>query len=176
MWLRILTMLVSLSLAACQSAPDRSVPTANKIDLPRFMGDWYVLASIPTYLERDAFNAVESYRLNPDGSIATTFTFNKGSIEGPRKQLTPTGLVKDTVTNAEWRMRFYWVVRAEYLINWVNEDYTQTIIARNKRDYVWIMARTPRIPEAEYEALVNRVHRLGYDALKLRRVPHQVAR
>jgi apolipoprotein D and lipocalin family protein len=56
------------------------IKTVDEVDINRFMGDWYVLAHIPSYVEKNAFNAVESYKLNEDGSIATTFTFNEGSL------------------------------------------------------------------------------------------------
>ncbi|HME70641.1 MAG TPA: lipocalin family protein [Myxococcota bacterium] len=42
------------------------------MDLRSFIGDWYVIAHIPAWLEKDAHKAVESYRLEADGSIATT--------------------------------------------------------------------------------------------------------
>ena len=142
------------------------------VELPRFMGDWYVLGSIPTFIEKQAYNAVESYWLDPDGTIATTFTFRKGAFDGPKKRYTPKGFVRDS-SNAVWGMQFVWPVKAEYLINYVNDDYTQTIIARSKRDYVWVMARSPRISDADYAALVTRVRDLGYDVSKLRRVPQE---
>ena len=56
------------------------------------MGDWYVIASIPTFIEKDAYNAMESYRLEEDGTVATIFGFNKGSSNGPLKEYTPAGL------------------------------------------------------------------------------------
>ena len=58
-------------LAACSST--RPIDTVQQVDLERFMGDWYVIASIPTFLERGAHNAVERYRLDDDGSIETVF-------------------------------------------------------------------------------------------------------
>ena len=54
------------------------IKTVGEVDINRFMGDWYVLAHIPSYVEKNAFNAIESYKLNEDSSIATTFTFNEG--------------------------------------------------------------------------------------------------
>ena len=48
--------------------------TVDFVDLPRFMGDWYVVANIPTRLEKGAHNPIESYRLDTDGTIATTFS------------------------------------------------------------------------------------------------------
>lgn len=161
-----------LTLGACQSAHPPIV-TAPRVDLERFMGDWYVIASIPTFLERDIYNAVESYRLDSDGSIDTTFTFNKGASDGPAKKYTPRGFVRDTDTNAVWGMQFIWPVKADYRIVYVSDEYEQTIIGREARDYVWIMARTPEIADSDYQALLAMVEREGYDTGKLRRVPQR---
>ena len=68
-------------------------------------------------------------------------------------------------------MQFVWPVKSEYLITWLSEDYSQTVVARNKRDYVWIMARTPQIPEADYARMVEHIAASGYDTSKLVKVP-----
>lgn len=164
------TMLATtLLLAACQSpAP---MPTVDRVDLPRFMGDWYVIANIPTWIEQGAHNAVESYALNPDGSIATTFTFNKDRLDGPQKRFTPRGFVLNKQTNAIWGMRFVWPIKADYRIIYLNDAYTQTVIGRQARDYLWIMARTPTLPDADYQALVTVVSEAGYDVSRLHKVP-----
>ena len=166
-------MLGSL-LSACQSTPARApIAPVPQVDLNRYMGQWYVIAHIPAFIEKGAFNAVESYQLTPDGEIATTFTFRQGSFAGPEKTYHPTGFVRDTASNAVWDMQFVWPVKAEYLVAAVNKDYTQTIVARSKRDYVWIMARTPQISDKDYEALFQQVRSYGYDMTRLRRVPQQ---
>jgi apolipoprotein D and lipocalin family protein len=158
-------------LAACSSTP--SIPTAERVDLERFMGDWYVIANIPTAPEKGAHNAVESYRLDPDGSIPTTFTFREGAFDGPEKVMRPRGFVRDRESNAVWGMQFIWPIRAEYLIAHVDEDYTETIIARSRLDYVWIMARTPEIPAADFARLRQKVADLGYDVEQLQTVPQR---
>lgn len=147
--------------------------TVSHVDLSRFSGTWYVIANIPTFIEKDAYNAVESYRLADDGTMETVFTFRKGGFDGPIKTYRPRGFVRDTTTNAEWGMQFLWPFRSEYLITYLADDYSWTVISRNKRDYVWIMARTPRISEAEYQELVALVAAQGYDTSKLQRVPQQ---
>lgn len=143
-----------------------------EVDLPRFMGDWYVIAAIPTWIEKDSYNAIESYRLDEDGTVATTFTFNDGSLDGPKKSYNPRGFVVPNTRNALWGMQFIWPFKGEFIIAWLDEDYSHTIIARNKRDYVWIMARSPRMDEAKYQELVNAVKNMGYDTKLIRRVPH----
>ena len=147
--------------------------TVAHVDLDRFMGDWYVLANIPTFIEKGAHNAVESYRLNDDGTIATTFTFNKNAFDGARKQYTPKGFVVDKRSNAVWGMRFVWPIKADYRIIYLNQDYTQTIIGRQARDFVWIMARTPSISPTDYAALLQIARDAGYDTAIIERVPQR---
>ena len=162
-----------LLMTGCATAPLPPLKTAERVDLPRFMGDWYVIAAIPTFIETEAYNAIESYRLDPDGTIATTFTFRKGGFDGPLKRYHPRGFVVDRVNNSTWGMRFVWPFKAEFLITHLDPDYTRTVIGRNKRDYVWIMARQPSLPEADYQALVAELAEQGYDTAKLRRVPQR---
>ena len=76
-------------------------------------------------------------------------------------------------SNALWGMQFVWPIKADYRIVYLDAGYTQTVIAREQRDYVWIMARTPVITEADYRRLLDRVAAQGYDINKVRRVPQQ---
>jgi apolipoprotein D and lipocalin family protein len=161
-------------LTGCAITPQRvTVPVVPSLDLQRFMGAWYVIGVIPTFLERDIYNAVESYELAPDGTVKTTFTFNKGGFDGPAKRMQPRGFVVEGSNQAVWGMQFVWPIKAEFVVSHVDADYTETIIARSARDYVWIMARTPTLPEARYKDLVAKVNAMGYDTRKLVKVPQQ---
>jgi len=147
--------------------------TVEYVDLERFMGDWYVIANIPTFLEKGAHNAVETYELNDDGSIQTTFTFLKDGFDGKQKEYNPKGFVRDSETNALWGMRFIWPIKADYRIVYLDDEYTQTIIARQKRDFIWIMARTPTISESDYDRMLALAESIGYDVSRIERVPQQ---
>jgi apolipoprotein D and lipocalin family protein len=170
-----LVLAALLSLAGCQSAPRTPLATVPRVDLERFMGDWYVIANIPTFIEEGAHNAVESYRLDADGTIATTFSFRADGFDGPEKRYTPRGYVLDRGSNAVWGMQFIWPVKADYRIVHLAPDYSQTVIARQARDYLWIMARTPSIPEADYARLVALAASLGYDTSRIQKVPQRWA-
>ena len=168
-----LAVLAALAaLAGCSSPPP--MPPVNNVDIKRFMGDWYVIAGIPTWPERQSYNAVESYALLPDGRIQTTFRYRHGGFDAKVKTMRPVGTVEPDTGNAIWGMQFIWPIQAEYLIAWLDEGYTQTIVARSKRDYVWYMARTPQVSEADYQQAVARIKAMGYDTGKLRRVPQSV--
>lgn len=149
------------------------MPTVDSVDVDRFMGDWYVIAHIPTWIERKAWSAVESYERRPDGSIQTTFTFSKGSFDGPLKRYRPVGFVHNEETGADWRMQFIWPFKSEYLIIHLADDYSTTVVARTRRDYAWIMARSPSLTGETYEPLAALLNDRGYDISKLRHVPHR---
>ena len=158
----------------CATIPEaESIRTERYVDLERFMGKWYVIASIPTPIEKKAYNAIETYELEEDGSIATTFSFRKGGFDGKQKTYRPRGFVRNTESNAEWGMQFIWPVKADYRIVYVDNDYSQTIIGRNKRDYVWIMARTPTISTDDYFRHVKLLREQGYDTSRLKMVPQR---
>jgi apolipoprotein D and lipocalin family protein len=163
----------SVLLAACQGAPRPALQTVAHVDLPRFMGAWYVIASIPTFIERGAHNAVESYELDQRGRVRTTFQFNAGSFNGPLRVHHPIGYVSPDGGGALWGMQFIWPFRADYRIVYLDPEYTQTVIGRERRDYVWIMARTPTIPDADYARLLELLRAQGYSLSRLQKVPQQ---
>ena len=166
-----LLVLTAMLLGAC--ATPAPIRTVDYVDLERFMGDWYVIANIPTFLEKGAHNAVESYRLDDDGTIATTFSFRDGGFDGELETYHPRGFVRDDGSNAVWGMQFIWPFRAEYRIVYLSPEYTQTIIGRSQRDYVWIMARTPAIPAADFDAMLSLLADEGYDVSRIQRVPQR---
>ena len=124
------------------------------------------------FIERDAHNAVETYRREPDGTIATAFEFRRGAFDGDAVEYRPRGFVGDE-SPAVWGMQFVWPIKAEYRIVYVAPDYSQTIVGRTKRDYVWLMARTPTLSPADYDRNVERIRALGYDVTQFQRVPQQ---
>lgn len=163
-------LILTAAAAAAEPPPMQTVP---QVDLPRFMGPWYVIANIPTFVEKGAHNAIERYALNPDGSIATTFTFRKDAFDGPQKEYHPTGFVVPGTGNARWGMQFIWPFKGDFRIIWLEPDYSITVIGREKRDYVWIMAREPQIPEAKFQEIMSFLKGVGYDINQVQRVPQR---
>jgi apolipoprotein D and lipocalin family protein len=177
---RVLLLLLVLPAGACTSGgppPLRGID--RPVELERFMGDWHVIGYIPIHVpplfsEKDAWNGVESYTLAQDGTIETTYTFRRGGFDGPEKRYTPRARVANPPLNSEWKMKFFWYLPAgDFLILHLDEDYRTTIIGVPDRRYVWIMARDPALPEAEYLALVGRAAAMGFDLDDLKRVPQR---
>lgn len=167
----IIVLMSFLSLMGCTSYPP--IKSEKYVDLERFMGDWYVIANIPTFIEEGAHNAIETYAKNKDGTIATTFSFNADSFDGELKKYHPKGFVTGDKSNAIWDMQFIWPFKADYRILHVDKKYQYTIVGRIKRDYVWVMARKPIIDAKEYNKLIRIIKDRDYDISKIERVPQQ---
>lgn len=169
----IALLLVVAGLGACSVMPPQDFPRMASVNVDRFMGGWFVIAHIPPGVVADSYNNIERYTRGEGNAIDTVFTYREGGFDGEAKRMEPTGFVLDEGNGAEWAMQFIWPIKMEYTISYVDPDYQTSIVARSKRDWVWIMARTPTIDETRYADLVQRVEALGYDADALRRVPQQ---
>jgi len=168
----VLMCVGSIVLTGCASTS--SPPVVDRVvDIERFMGDWYVIAGHFTFFERDAHNAVETYALNADGTIDTTFTFRRGGFDGPLKTFRPKGFVHDRSTNAEWRMQFVWPFKSAYLILYLDDEYEYTAVGVPNRKYLWIMSRTPSIPENRMQDILAHLASVDYDVTDLVYIPQQ---
>ena len=164
---------VCLLLGACSVMPPEQFPRMDSVNVDRYMGGWFVIAHIPPGVVSDSYNNIERYQRGEGNRINTVYTYRDGGFNGEAKRMEPTGFVLDEGDGAVWAMQFIWPIKMEYTIAYVDAAYETTIVARSKRDWVWIMARRPQIDEATYQGLVQRVEALGYDISQLRKVPQQ---
>ncbi|MFZ9921122.1 MAG: lipocalin family protein, partial [Terrimicrobiaceae bacterium] len=122
-------VLATLALAACSTAPKLPpLRTVDHVDLGRFMGDWYVIGTIPWIVEKNNVGTMDIYKLRPDGKIDITYAFHKKSLDAPRREMKAVARVVNTRTNAEWRVQFLWPFEAPFLVIDLSPDYRFTTI------------------------------------------------
>lgn len=167
------TLLLS-SLFSCAGTDLPKVKTADKVDIQRFMGKWYVIANIPTFIEKGAHNATETYTWNEkENRIDVDFEFNEDSFEGEKKSYPQKAFIHDQESKSECAIQIFWPLKFAYLIMDVAPDYSTTIIGVPDRDHVWIMARTPKISEETYQTLVQKIKDQHFEIKDLQKVPQQ---
>lgn len=148
--------------------------TVPKVDLNRFMGKWYVIASRPTSFEEGAYNAIEIYTYNQErDQIDIQFTFNKDSLTGPVKSIPQTGYIIDRENNSYWKVSPFWPLKFDYLIIDLESSYQWSVIGVPDQKYIWIMARTPTLPETTYNQILERVKGLGYNVSNLKKIENK---
>ncbi len=162
---------IAMLVPQCERRRAGDIRTASNVELERFAGDWFVIASIPTPIDRDACNARERYAIGKDGRIDATYRFRKGRADGRLWTIRRTGVVRNARSNAIWDIRLAGPIAADYRIVYVDENYSQAIIGRNRRDYAWILARDHEIGHRELFQHVRRLREQGYDSSRLRTVP-----
>lgn len=140
------------------------------VDLARYMGDWYVIANIPYFAERNKVATLDRYALRPDGRIDNIYVFRKG-FDQPQKQYNAIATPVPGTGNAHWKIQFIWPFKADYLVLEVDPDYQWALIGHPSRKYAWIFAREAAMEDANYQELVGRLGRYGYDPASLLRVP-----
>jgi apolipoprotein D and lipocalin family protein len=148
-----------------------SLPTPNNVVLEKFMGDWYVIKMTPLVVDKGASNAIESYKLSPDGkTILVKYKYvNK---KGKQSEANAKAWLRNPNNPAIWTISPFFPIRAQYKIGYVSDNYDVCIVARDKRDLVWIMARTPKPSNEIISNMVNKVKEMGYDISVLYDVPH----
>ncbi|MBN2461627.1 MAG: lipocalin family protein [Candidatus Cloacimonetes bacterium] len=145
--------------------------TVEFVDLDRFMGEWYVIALIPNFIERSAVNGIESYKRISENEISINYTFSQNELGKDVKRLTAKAYIFNPETNAEWRVRFFWPVKFPYLVINLAEDYSYTVIGVPNRKYVWIMARKARMEESTYQEILAGLKVIGYDISRIVKMP-----
>lgn len=136
------------------------------------MGSWYVLANIPTFVEKSCYNAIENYKLEPNGDIDITFTCNKERLTGKLKEYRFKGIIQNKETNAEWKVQLIWPLRLPYLVIDLAEDYSYTVIGYPSRNYLWIMAREKNLSDTQWKTIYQNLESQHYDTSKILRVEH----
>jgi apolipoprotein D and lipocalin family protein len=147
----------------------------DRIELQRFMGDWWVIANIPNALEKGCHNSLETYRMRPDGDIDNDFQCHVGSFDGKLKKMTGKAWVHNTTTNAEWRIRFFWPITFDYVVTDLTPDYENVVVAHPSRDYVWIMSRKKTMDGRVYDQFLQSLKTQGYDTTKIIKIPQRSA-
>lgn len=168
-------LLVAASgLAAGCSSMNPPLKTVAYVELSRYMGDWYVIANIPYFAEKNCFDSVESYALRPDGDIDNWFTCRNKSFDAPMKRKASALItVKDKQSNALWSVRFFKVISVKYLILDLDPNYQWAVVGHPSRRYGWIFARGKTLPEATYQGILRRLGDQGYDISKFSNVPQR---
>jgi len=159
------TMLLVLA-AACASAPSKPLETVAKVDLSRYVGMWYEIASFPTWFQKGCVGSTAFYSLREDGDINVLNRCRK-EPGGALDSASGTAWVVDAATNAKLKVRFFWPFSGDYWIIDLGPDYEYAVVGHPSRDYLWVLSRTPQMDDAEYGRILERVRQKGYDVSRL---------
>ena len=144
-------------------------PVVPKVDLPRYMGTWHEIARFPNTFQKGCTCTTATYKLRPDGKV--TVINRCGTANGKGKESRGWAKVADPATGAKLKVTFFWPFFGDYWILDLDPEYRRVLVGTPNRKYLWILAREPRMAEAEYLALVAKAAALGFPVERLEKTP-----
>jgi apolipoprotein D and lipocalin family protein len=155
---------------ACGGEKTPSLQVVSSVDLGRYMGTWYEIARYPNRFQRDcAGDVMATYELREDGKVRVVNACREA--DGEAKTSEGTARVVDPKTNARLKVTFFWPFSGDYWIINLGPNYEYAVVGEPSREYLWILSRTPRMDDATYGVLLERIAKQGYDTSKLVRTP-----
>jgi len=160
-----------LLMSACAGAAKDYCPpgVVDFVDLKRYLGRWYEIASYPAWFQKGCTGSMAEYTLLPDGKIQVINSCRENSLDGKLKQAKGKAEVVDTTTNAKLKVWFFWPFKGNYWIIDLDPDYRWAVVGEPKRKYLWILSRTPTMDQAVFQDILARLPQKGYDPARLKK-------
>jgi apolipoprotein D and lipocalin family protein len=141
--------------------------TVAQVDLSRYLGTWYEIASFPQRFQRGCTATTATYTLRADGDIDVLNRCRKDSLDGKEKSALGRARVVDRTTNAKLEVSFFRPFWGDYWIIDLSDDYSYAVVGHPGRDYLWILARRPTMADATFRGIVARLQADGYETSRL---------
>ena len=142
-----------------------------RIELDRYMGEWYEIARYPNSFQDGIVGVHIIYTLRDDGKIDVHNTGHRKTLEGPKTDSHATAWVVDEASHAKWYVQFIWPFRADYWVIACADDYSWAVVGQPSREYLWVISRTPVLQRDVFADILQRIARHGYNPRKLALTP-----
>lgn len=176
----IIACLLSFGAAAQPAAGDTTELTPiETLDVSRYVGIWYEIAKFPNWFQRKCVADTKAeYSVEPDGSlrVLNRCRLDNGDIDeaiGAARQVGPATSPKLKVRFAPPWLSFIPMVWGNYWVVDLDDDYRLVAVSEPKREYLWVLSRTPTVDPKAYDELLKRLAKKGLDVRKLEHTPHR---
>jgi apolipoprotein D and lipocalin family protein len=163
----IVLVLGTLGLVSAR-AQDKPLDVVNRVDLARYVGTWYEIATIPQRFQKGCVGVTATYSLRPDGKIRVINRCRKNTLGGELRDIEGKAWVVDKSTNAKLKVQFFWPFSGDYWIIELDSDYRWAVVGHPNRNHLWILSRTPQMEQALYDDLLDRIGNKGYDIARIK--------
>ena len=168
-WTLIPIFLAVAGMAAKSAAQSKPLEVVPRVDIQRYLGTWYEIATIPQRFQKGCVGVSAHYSLRAGGAIDVVNVCRKGTLDGEVRSIRGKAWVVDRTTNAKLKVRFFWPFTGAYWIIELDKDYQWAVVGHPDRTYLWILSRTPQMDAALYDELIVRIAAKGYDTGKIKK-------
>lgn len=150
------------------SVQAQSLKTVIKVDLNKYAGKWYEIASYPQRFQKDCYATTAEYTPTKSGYIVVENKCNKGSLKGKQSYIKGKAFVQKNSGNAKLKVQFFWPFEGDYWIIDLADDYSYAVVSHPTKKYLWILSRTPKLNDNTYQQILKRLNEKGFDLNKLK--------
>lgn len=136
-------------------------------DLNRYLGKWYEIARFDHHFEKDLVGVTAEYSLLPDGKVRVINSGYKDTLDGTYKSIEGKAKIPDPSNPAHLRVSFFMWFYSDYNIMELDKEYRYALVGSDTDKYLWILSRTPQLPNDPLNRLLDQATRRGYDVSKL---------
>jgi apolipoprotein D and lipocalin family protein len=175
---RLAAAAVALGLAAAVGACGTTGPleVVGHVDLDRYLGRWYEIASFPQRFQRGCVASRATYSRRDDGRIRVVNECRNESFDGELRRAEGVAWVaEDDGSDARLKVQFFWPFRGDYWIIDLDPEYRYAVVGHPSRDYLWILSRSRALDPDLYAAILRRIEAKGFDLDRLKRTPQPPA-
>ncbi len=166
--LKYLALLLGVWAMTC-AARAQDVTAVAHVDLNRYLGRWYEIASFPMFFQRHCLrNTQAEYSLNKHGDI---LVYNHCETANGLETAHGHAHVVPGSHSARLRVSFFWPFYGNYWIIGLDDQYQWAVVGEPGRDYLWVLARKPQLSPSELHKALITAQAQGYDLSKLRYTP-----
>ena len=162
-----LPLLVVLMSACATTTTERlglpPLQTVAKVDLSRYTGTWFEIASYPQRFQEGCTGTTATYTLRDDGEIGVVNRCRKGSLQGEEDSAEGRARVVDKTTNAKLEVTFFWPFWGDYWIIDLDPGYQWAVVGHPNRRYLWILSRQETLADEIMVGIRTRLQQQGYD-------------
>jgi apolipoprotein D and lipocalin family protein len=164
------TLFISMKKTSKLSEKLETVPS---VDLKKYAGKWYEIASYPQRFQKGCHCTTAEYTLSEKGFVIVENRCNKDSINGKQSYIKGKAFVVKNSGNAKLKVQFFWPFTGKYWIIDLAEDYSYSVVSHPNKQYLWILSRTPTMDESVYLQIISRLKSKGFNLSKIQKT-HQI--
>jgi len=162
---RHLFILLFITLAGTLRA-ETPVNSVGAVDLARYAGKWFEIASFPMFFQRNCIgDTTADYALTPEGVVAVT---NRCRTESGFDEARGKATAVEGSNNARLKVSFFWPFRSDYWVIGLDAEYRWAVVGNPNRKYLWVLSRTPQLPPEMLDAALKAASAQGFDLAQLR--------
>jgi len=145
----------------------QTLQTVANVDLNRYAGKWYEIASYPQRFQKGCTCTTAEYTATDKGYVIVENRCNKDSVVGQQAYIKGKAFVEKNSGNAKLKVQFFWPFKGKYWIIDLATDYSYAVVSHPTKKYLWILSRTPQMNNITYQEILNRLKEKGFDLSKL---------